>query len=201
MTRVRPACEPAEWVARGTSVNGVMTTEGKPPGTVPGRWAADQAVEQLYATHYRQLVRLSVLLVRDQETAEEVVQDSFVAMHRRWQTLRAPEKGLAYLRQTVVNRSRSVLRHRGVQGRYTPPRPADEPGADETALTRERRREVLDALQQISHRQREVLALRYYLDLDEASIAEYLGISRGAVKSHASRGAAALRAVLKESHD
>ena len=48
------------------------------------------------------------------ETAEEVVQDSFVAMHGRWRSLQEPDKGLAYLRQTVVNRSRSVLRHRGV---------------------------------------------------------------------------------------
>jgi RNA polymerase sigma-70 factor (sigma-E family) len=177
-----------------------MTTEGRAPGPAPGRWAADEAVEQLYATHYRQLVRLSVLLVRDQGTAEEVVQDSFVAMHGRWQTLADPEKGLAYLRQTVVNRSRSVLRHRKVQARYTPPYAPDEPGADESALRLERRREVLDALQLLSSRQREVLALRYYLDLDEGSIADYLGISRGAVKSHASRGAAALRAVLEERH-
>ena len=81
------------------------------------RWDADAAVDELYAAHYRQLVRLSVLLVRDVETAEEVVQDSFVAMHGRWRRLRDPDKGLAYLRQTVVNRSRSVLRHRGVQRR------------------------------------------------------------------------------------
>ena len=72
------------------------------------RWDADTAVEQLYATHYRRLVRLAVLLVRDVETAEEVVQDSFVAMHGTWRTLREPDQGLAYLRQTVVNRSRSV---------------------------------------------------------------------------------------------
>lgn len=177
-----------------------MTTEGPPPGAAPGRWAADEAVEQLYATHYRQLVRLSVLLVRDRGTAEEVVQDSFVAMHGKWQTLEDPRNGLAYLRQTVVNRSRSVLRHRAVQARHTPPFQPNQAGADESTLRLERRREVLDALQQLSARQREVLALRYYLDLDEASIADYLGISRGAVKSHASRGAAALRALLEERH-
>ena len=73
---------------------------------------ADSAVEQLYAAHWRSLVRLSVLLVRDTGTAEEVVQDAFVAMHGRWSRLREPEKALAYLRQAVVNRSRSALRHR-----------------------------------------------------------------------------------------
>jgi RNA polymerase sigma-70 factor (sigma-E family) len=155
-------------------------------------------VDELYAAHYRQLVRLSVLLVRDQETAEEVVQDSFVAMHGRWRTLRDPDNGLAYLRQTVVNRSRSVLRRRGVQARHTPMVPPDVRGADEDALAAERRRVVLDALRALPDRQREVLALRYYLDLSEADIASTLGISKGAVKSHASRGVAALRHLLED---
>ena len=166
--------------------------------TVALRWDADTAVEELYASHYRQLVRLAVLLVRDPETAEEVVQDSFVAMHGRWRGLREPEKALAYLRQTVVNRSRSVLRHRGVQARYTPPVVPHRVGADEDALAAERRAQVLDALRALPHRQREVLALRYYLDLSEADIAQALGISRGAVKSHASRGASALRLLLED---
>jgi RNA polymerase sigma-70 factor (sigma-E family) len=165
--------------------------------TVTARWDADTAVEQLYAAHYRQLVRLAVLLVRDQETAEEVVQDSFVAMHGKWRTLKDPGSGLAYLRQTVVNRSRSVLRHRGVQARYvarhSAERTADEPGADQPALAAERRERVLDAMRELPGRQREVLALRYYLDLSEAEIAATLRISQGAVKSHASRGVAALR--------
>lgn len=182
-----------------------MTSDSQPAGrpaveAAPG-WDADAAVEQLYAAHYRRLVRLSVLLVRDEGTAEEVVQDSFVAMHGRWHTLDDPHRALAYLRQTVVNRSRSVLRHRGVQARHPEQPPADVPGADGPTLARERRRQVLDALQQLSERQREVLALRYYLDLDEAAIAEQLGISRGAVKSHASRGAAALRILLEENRD
>ena len=162
------------------------------------RWDADTAVDELYAAHYRQLVRLSVLLVRDQETAEEVVQDSFVAMHGRWRSLRDPDNGLAYLRQTVVNRSRSVLRRRGVQARHTPTVPPDVHGADEDAMAAERRRVVLDALRALPDRQREVLALRYYLDLSEADIASTLGISKGAVKSHASRGVAALRHLLED---
>ena len=161
-------------------------------------WDADTAVEEFYALHYRRLVRLSVLLVRDVETAEEVVQDSFVAMHDRWRRLRDPDKGLAYLRQTVVNRSRSVLRHRAVQARHPSPVQTDHHGADEDAVATERRTQVLNALRALPARQREVLALRYYLDLSEAEIAETLGISRGAVKSHASRGAASLRLLLED---
>ena len=165
---------------------------------LPAQWDADTAVEELYAAHYRRLVRLSVLLVRDLETAEEVVQDAFVAMHGRWRTLKDPEKGLAYLRQTVVNRSRSVLRHRGVQARYVVPAVRYLHGTDEDALVSERRTAVLDALRGLPERQREVLVLRYYLDLSEADIAQTLGISRGAVKSHASRGVAALRSLMED---
>ena len=171
------------------------------PARSAARRAADEAVTELYATHYRSLVRLAVLLVRDVGTAEEVVQDCFVAMHGRWRSLRDPHQGLAYLRQAVVNRSRSVIRHRGVRARYDaaqPPGLPDAPGADEGAAAGEARRLVLDALQRLPRRQREVLALRYYLDLDEASIAAALGISRGAVKSHSSRGAAALRELLED---
>jgi RNA polymerase sigma factor (sigma-70 family) len=97
-----------------------------------------------------------------------------------------------------VNRSRSHLRHLSVVRRHAEREalPAHEAGADHAAYDVERRGTLLDALRGLPRRQREVLALRYYLDLSEAEIADVLGISRGAVKSHASRGAAALRAVL-----
>ena len=161
---------------------------------------ADACVEQLYAAHWRSLVRLSVLLVRDTGTAEEVVQDAFVAMHGRWARLREPEKALAYLRQAVVNRSRSALRHRAVVERHARQEHGLEAlhqaGADHASLDAVRRDAVLEAMRLLPTRQREVIALRYYLDLSEVEIADALGISTGAVKSHASRGAAALRTQL-----
>ena len=165
---------------------------------------ADSALEQLYAAHWRRLVRLAVLLLHDQGAAEEVVQDAFVAMHGRWRSLRDPDKALAYLRQSVVNRSRSALRHRGVVERYvarqSPVVLNDDP-ADLPALATDRRTAVLDALRTLPTRQREVLALRHYLELSEAEIAETLGISRGSVKAHASRGSAALRLLLADRLD
>ncbi|MDT0201083.1 SigE family RNA polymerase sigma factor [Nocardioides sp. AE5] len=170
--------------------------------TVPDATDADAAVEELYAAHWRSLVRLSVLLVRDLGTAEEVVQDAFVAMHGRWNKLREPDKALAYLRQAVVNRSRSVLRHRKVVDRHVQQEadqaPLTAPGADAGVLAAERRTAVLEALAALPRRQREVLVLRHYLDLTEAQIAATLGISPGSVKSHASRGTQALRKQLGE---
>ncbi|MBA3781271.1 MAG: SigE family RNA polymerase sigma factor [Nocardioides sp.] len=163
-------------------------------------WQADEALEQLYAAHWRQLVRLAVLLVRDVGTAEEVVQDAFVAVHGRWSRIRTPEAALPYLRQTVVNRSRSVLRHRVVVDRHLRAEAvkplALAPDAEGVVLDAARRDAVLDGMRSLPQRQREVLALRYFVDLSEGEIATTLGISRGAVKSHASRGAASLRALL-----
>ncbi|UUZ58515.1 SigE family RNA polymerase sigma factor [Nocardioides sp. B-3] len=164
------------------------------------RWSADEALSALYAAHWRQLVRLAVLPVRDVGTAEEVVQDAFVAMHSRWGRLRDNDKALAYLRQAVVNRSRSVQRHRVVVDRHLRASsgrdPETAPPSDTRALDADRRTAVLDALGQLPDRQREVLVLRHYLELSEAEIADTLGIARGSVKSHASRGSAALRDLL-----
>jgi RNA polymerase sigma-70 factor (sigma-E family) len=156
---------------------------------------ADWALEQLYDEHYVRLVRLAVLLLGDAGRAEEVVQDSFVAIYRRWDQLRDANVP-AYLRQTVVNRSRSTLRHLAVVSRHPQHAVVDEPGADHDVLCDERRQTVIEAMAGLPRRQREVLALRYYLDLSEREIAETLGISPGAVKSHASRGADALRRSL-----
>lgn len=161
-----------------------------------GRTDADSAVEQLYAAHWRQLVRLSVLLVHDQAAAEDVVQDAFVAMHGHWGRLRDPDKALAYLRQAVVNRSRSVLRHRVVVDRHTRSPDAGDVTVDGPSVGGARRDAVRAALLEVSDRQREVLVLRHYLDWSEEQIADALGISPGAVKTHAHRGSAALRELL-----
>ncbi len=157
---------------------------------------ADTAVEQLYAAHWRQLVRLSVLLVHDQGAAEDVVQDAFVAMHGKWSRLRDPDKALAYLRQAVVNRSRSTLRHRVVVDRHARPTTLADVTVEGPSVGGARRDAVRDALLELSERQREVLVLRHYLDWSEAQIADALGISPGAVKAHAHRGRAALRELL-----
>ena len=162
-------------------------------------WSADLAVIELYAMHYSSLVRLAVMLLRDTPTAEEVVQDAFIAMHDGWSRLRDTERALAYMRQAVVNRSRSVLRHRMVVEKNQQRLPPDMPSAEHGALTLLERSAVVAALRGLPERQREAIVLRFYADLSEAEIAAAMGISRGAVKSHTSRGMAALRAALE--HD
>ena len=162
-------------------------------------WSADLAVAKLYSLHYRPLVRLAAMLVRDTPSAEEVVQEAFIAMHEGWHRLKDTDKALAYLRQAVVNRARSVLRHRMVVEKNAPKPAPDMPSAEHGAMALLERSEVIAALRALPERQREALVLRYYADLSEADIAAAMRISRGAVKSHTSRGIAALRAALE--HD
>lgn len=158
---------------------------------------ADTALADLYAGHHTRLVRLAVLLLRDQPLAEDVVQDAFVAVYRRWDRI---DQGAAagYLTRTVVNKARSALRHRAVVARHRPDPLPDAAGADAGLLETARRSAVLDALAALPTRQREVLVLRYFGEQSEREIAGTLGISTGAVKSHAARGAAALRQSLAE---
>jgi RNA polymerase sigma-70 factor (sigma-E family) len=163
----------------------------------PARVAAPPAdAAALYLAHYRPLVRLAALLVRDLATAEEVVQDSFVAMHANWARLRASGSALPYLRRCVVNGCRSVLRHRAVVDRLVLLPPPDVPSAEQGAITLLERSAVVAALHGLSPRQREALVLRYYAELSEAEIALAMGISRGAVKSHIARAMSALRDVF-----
>ena len=186
----------------GEAVTADRTTR-EPAGTrseIAGAWAgwdADRAVTALYRTHYRSLVRLAALLLRDVSTAEEVVQDSFVAMHGSWRRLRDSDKALSYLRQSVVNRSRSVLRHRMVVDRNVPKPAPDMPGGEQEYISKLERSALISALRTLPARQREVLVLRYYGDLSEPQIAATMGISQGAVKSHTARAMSALRGVLE----
>ena len=123
--------------------------------------------------------------------------DSFAAMRDSWHRLRIPENALAYLRQAVVNRSRSVLRHRTVADRNLVKASPDMPSAEHGAMVLLERSAVIAALRGLPARQREAIVLRDYADLSEAEIAAAMGISRGALKSHTARGMAVLRAVLE----
>lgn len=163
----------------------------------PATLDADTAVTELYVAHYRSLVRLAVLLVDDVGTAEEVVQDAYVRMHGAWRRIREPDAALGYLRTTVLNLARSRLRRRQVARRHPEKPLPDAPSAEAGALERLEQDRVVAALRTLPGRQRECLVLRYYGDLSEAQIAAAMGISTGAVKSHASRGMAALRAALE----
>jgi RNA polymerase sigma-70 factor (sigma-E family) len=162
---------------------------------------ADEAIAVLYHAHWNGLVRLAALLTRDPSVAEEIVQDAFVALHRRFDTLHDRAAAHAYLRTSVVNGARSALRHRVVVERRRQPAPPEPAGPEELAVQASEDARVMAALRTLSRRQQEVLVLRYYSGMSEADIAATLGLTRGAVKSHAHRGMSALRRRMEADHD
>jgi len=176
---------------------------GEQPRPFAGRGAlrsapADETIE-LYAAHRLGLVRLAILLVDDLATAEDVVQDAFAGYVARAGKLRDSSAALAYLRTSVVNNARSALRRRRTARAYVAPTDPPVDGPDDTAVLAEEHREVLDALRKLAPRQREVLVMRYWSGLNEAEIATALGISRGTVKSTASRALDALEKIMEAS--
>ncbi|MFI5617112.1 RNA polymerase sigma factor [Streptomyces sp. NPDC051567] len=171
---------------------------GHDPADGPGADEERPTVTGLYHAHRLRMVRLAVLLVDDLATAEDVVQDAFTALYRRHgEDITEVDNALGYLRTAVVNTSRSVLRRRRTVRAWTPPREAEIPSAEYHVVLDEAHREVVAALGRLTPRRRQVLVLRYWADLSEAEIATTLGISRGAVKSNASRGLDALERILE----
>jgi RNA polymerase sigma-70 factor (sigma-E family) len=154
-----------------------------------------EAVSDLFFAHHRRLVGLASLLVADQQSAEDVVQEAFAGLHRRWRRLRDPNAAVAYLNRAVVNGSRDSLRRRrraGAAMLRLVPRSEQLASAEHEAVQHQQADQLWAAVTALPLRQRQVLVLRYYLDQSEAEIADTLEITRGSVKTHASRGIAAI---------
>jgi RNA polymerase sigma factor (sigma-70 family) len=165
---------------------------------------AGEAIEGLYREHGLGLVRLAVMLTGDQPTAEDVVQEAFIGLYRGWHRVRDQRDQatvLAYLRTAVVNGARSALRSRGRRNALLIKAARHDPpvwSAEAAAIDGEDRRALMAAVAQLTQRQREVLAFKYYLGLGENEIAALLRISRSTVSSTAARAVMALSRKLKE---
>ena len=160
-----------------------------------------EAVTALYQGHALGLVRLAVIMLGDQAGAEDVVQEAFLGLFRRWEALADPSSALAYVRSSVLNGCRSVRRREARSGGPARAAALASPpleSAEALALLGEEHREVLAAIRRLPDRQREAVVLRYYLDMTEDQAADAMGISRGTVKSATSRAVAAVGRMLKE---
>jgi RNA polymerase sigma-70 factor (sigma-E family) len=162
--------------------------------------AAPITIDDLYRTHRMQMVRLAILLVDDMASAEDVVQEAFAGLYRNWGGLRDRSAAIGYLRTAVVNGSRSMLRRRRTARAYVPPDPGTARSAESLAMLSTEHQAVVSALGDLAPRQREVLVLRYYGGLSEAEIAEATGLSKGTVKSTASRAVAKLGDIMRTHH-
>lgn len=158
------------------------------------------AVAGLYQVHAVGLIRLAVVMLGDRPAAEDVVQEAFCGLYRRWDQLADTSKALRYLRSSIMNGCRSELRRRiRAERRGGQPGPlATAASAEQAALVGAEHHQVLTALRRLPSRQREALVLRFYLDLTEPEIAASMGVSHGTVKSTTSRALAALGRLLEE---
>jgi RNA polymerase sigma-70 factor (sigma-E family) len=157
---------------------------------------AERQVTALYEAHALSLARLALLMLDDAGAAQDVVQEAFLGLYRRWDKLADHGAAPAYLRTSVLNGCRTVLRRQA----RVPWLAAEEPlpSAEATLLRGEEQRAVLEAVRRLPARQREAVVLRYYLDMTEAQAAQAMGVSRGTVKSATSRALAAVGRMLKE---
>ena len=165
----------------------------------PDRSDAAAAVTALYREHALSMIRLAHIMLGSRPAAEDVVHDAFCGLYRRWAHVENKGNAVAYVRSSVLNGCRSVLR--GGLVRDLDHAAGHQPAAmsaELTVLHLQERRDVVAALRRLPARQREVLVLRYYLDLPDEQVARDLGISASTVRSTRKRALGALGRSLKE---
>jgi RNA polymerase sigma-70 factor (sigma-E family) len=155
----------------------------------------DALVVELFQAEASSLVRLTRLFVDDRNAAEDLVQEAFIRLARSAHRIEDPQKAPAYLRSIVLNLARDHNRRGLVSLRHHMPRD-DQAAVDDEITLREDQQRVIDALRELPHRQRDCIVLRYYDELGIDDIAATLAISRNSVKTHLSRGLAALERLL-----
>lgn len=146
--------------------------------------------EVFYTEHYDGMLRMARLVTSGIHLAEEVVQDAFIELARRWEDVAKPE---AYLRSTVINRSRTRARR---AARERPGSTSEEASPVQEAEASPELAAVWTAMQRLSPRRRAALVLRYYEDLPDDEIAEILGCRQATVRSLIHRGLAQLQEVM-----
>jgi RNA polymerase sigma-70 factor (sigma-E family) len=153
---------------------------------------ADADFATFVRTHSTALLRAAVLLTGDRVDAEELVQDTMVRLFPKWRQVQAADVPLAYVRRSLTNNFLNGRRRRSAQDLLLaePPERGYEPGFDQQLSDRDLVRDLLDGL---SAKQRAILVLRYYEDLDDIEIASMVGCRRGTVRSIISRSLSQLR--------
>lgn len=197
---------------------GKSSGEPGPAPDSPGRWSrrrrkqqpgtaadgaeqdAGPALDDLYQAHHRSLLRLAALLTGNTATAEAVVVDCFVALHRARKSLRTCEEALPYLWRLVVARSRSAARHHPPPSGDWSPVVARMPGSADrrSRVPPFESSAVVLALAALPPAQREAIVLTLYLGLTEEQAAAAMRVSPAALRRHLAAARTALRAVLPE---
>jgi RNA polymerase sigma-70 factor (ECF subfamily) len=154
---------------------------------------APQPFEVFFRREYRRLVALGLALTGDRGRAEELAQDTLLAVHRRWDDLAVYDAPGAWARRVLLNRARSAWRRRRAEAsaleRYA--RVSEEPGVygPEPALDVET---FWSHVRRLPRRQAQCIALRYVDELTTAEIGHVLGCENATVRVHLHRARAEL---------
>ena len=151
----------------------------------------DPGFSDYVATRSGSLLRMAYLLTRNLADAEDLVQSALAKTYQAWDRIEDRAALDGYVRRAMVNTHISSWRRRRLEEYPTDEIPDQAVGdhASDSALQDALRR----ALDRLPHRMRVAVVLRYYADMSEAEIAQFLGISQGTVKSTVSRAVAKLR--------
>jgi RNA polymerase sigma-70 factor (sigma-E family) len=140
------------------------------------------------------LARSAYLITGDATNAEDILQTALAETYLRWARLRKPEAAEAYCRKVIVTTNAAWWRRRA--SRETPHATLPDSVVPDMGGDVVERAALIDALRQLSPRQRAALVCRYFDDLSESQTAEVLGCSAGSVKQHTARGLERLRHLL-----
>ncbi|HKS50083.1 MAG TPA: SigE family RNA polymerase sigma factor [Amycolatopsis sp.] len=196
MKRTRPSPTVVQPDEPRAGLESVPSAEMTSPSTETFDLQREAAVSRLFDLHYTSMLRLAALLGADDP--ENIVAEAYYQLYRKWRKLRASDAAASYLRSVVCNLTRMRIRHLQVARRYLEPPPDNVASAESSALLHDDQQVMLVALRKLPPRQREALVLRHWLGLREKEIAEAMGISVGSVKTHTSRGIAALTQAMEE---
>jgi RNA polymerase sigma-70 factor (sigma-E family) len=143
--------------------------------------------DEFYRDRWQSMVRFAALTTGSTALAEEIVQDAFAEMLRKWDRVDNPP---GYVRQAVAHRCTSWVRRQRLERRMSVHAHIEQ--SDSRLI------ELLDAMGVLTRRQRAAVVMRYLDDLSEAAIAEALSCRPGTVKSLLARGLARLREVVEK---
>ena len=144
-----------------------------------------------YATSFPRVERAVRAFCRDPDVAYEATQEAFARAFARWSRVRKASFPEAWVAKTAINVTKRYFRRRA-RASSEPARSSPEPSSD--------RLEVLDAVRRLPDRQRQAVALHYLTDTPLAGVAEVMGISEGAVKTHLHKARTALKELLGVQH-
>jgi RNA polymerase sigma-70 factor (ECF subfamily) len=160
--------------------------------------------------HRPQIFRFLLSSTRDPDLSETLTQECFLKAHRNWTSFRGESSAMTWLMRIAINLQKDHWRNRRMQfWRQTQTRavnldeasdwlPSGERSAEQQLLAKERVRQVSQAVEGLSERQRTVFLLRYVEEMELSEIARATGLNEGTVKAHLSRALARVRTELRE---